>query len=136
MDGILLLGLKSYIRDIKLKIYCVSKSIPAAKSQNFVDISGAQKPIWAKVLEFDFFLSEEKRLYRYYQDKNQFVVTSSSYISLTMKLLIKSYLLAQKQIKSEILLFLGGGEQYLTFSSDRLFIFSSFIVFKGMMQVN
>ena len=109
MDGILLLGLKSYIRDIKLKIYCVSKSIPAAKSQNFVDILRAQKPIWAKVLEFDFFLSEEKRLYRYYQDKNQFVVTSSSYISLTMKLLIKSYLLAQKQIKSEILLFFGGG---------------------------
>ena len=34
---------------------CVSKSIPAAKSQNFVDISGVQKPTWAKLLEFDFF---------------------------------------------------------------------------------
>ena len=33
----------------------VSKSIPAAKSQNFADFSGAQKPTWAKFLEFDFF---------------------------------------------------------------------------------
>ena len=60
MDGILLLGLKSYIRDINLKIYCVSKSIPTAKSQNFVDISEAQKPTWAKVLEFDFFYLKRK----------------------------------------------------------------------------
>ena len=43
-----------------------------------------------------------------------------------MKLLIKSYLLAQKQGKSEILLF--GEKQYLTFASDRLFIFSGFLV--------
>ena len=136
MDGILLLGLKSCIWDIKLKIYCVSKSIPAAKSQNFVDISGAQKPIWATIFGIWIFLSEEKRLYRYYQNKNQLVVTSSSYINLTMKLLIKSYLLAQKQIKSEILLFLGGGKQYLTFASDRLFIFSGLILLKGMLQVN
>ena len=34
----------------------VSKSVPAAKSQNFVEISGAQKPTWAKFLEFDFFI--------------------------------------------------------------------------------
>ena len=26
-----------------------------AKSQNFVGILGAQKPTWAKLLEFDFF---------------------------------------------------------------------------------
>ena len=32
-----------------------SKSIPAAKFQNSADISGAQKPTWAKFLEFDFF---------------------------------------------------------------------------------
>ena len=55
MDGILLLGQNSCIRDIKFMIYGVSKSIPAAKSQNFVEISGAQKPTWAKLLEFDFF---------------------------------------------------------------------------------
>ena len=30
----------------------------AAKSQNFVDFSGAQKPTLAKFLEFDFFLTE------------------------------------------------------------------------------
>ena len=35
-------------------MYEVSKSILAANSQNFVDISGAQKPTWAKFLEFDF----------------------------------------------------------------------------------
>ena len=37
-----------------------------------------------------FFLSEKTKLYRYYQKKNQLGVTSSSYINLTMKLLIKS----------------------------------------------
>ena len=89
MDGILLLGQKSWIWDIKFKIYLVSKSIPAAKSQNFVGISGAQNPTWAK----NFFL-EKTRLCKYHKNKNQFEVTSSSYINLTMKLLIKSYLLA------------------------------------------
>ena len=63
-------GQKSCIQDIKFKFYWVSKSIPAAKSQDSVDISGAQKPIWAKLLEFDFFLSGKTRLYRYYQNKN------------------------------------------------------------------
>ena len=104
MDRILLL---ECIRDIKFKIYWVSKSKPAEKPPNFVDISGAQKPIWAKFLEFDFFLSEKTRLHRYCQNKNELVVTSSSYINLTMKFLLKSYLLAKKQSKSEILLFLG-----------------------------
>ena len=42
------------------------------------------------------FWSEKTRLYRYCQNKNQFKFTSSSYINLTMKLLIKLYLLAQK----------------------------------------
>ena len=44
---------------------------------------------------FDFFISEKTRLYRSYQNKNQLVVTSSSYINLKMKLLMESYLLAQ-----------------------------------------
>ena len=99
------MGLKSFIQDIKFKTYWVSKSIPVAKSKNSVDISGAQKPIWTKFLKF--ILSEKTRSHRYYQNKNQPVVTSSSYINLTMKLLIKSYLLTQKQGKSEVLL-LGG----------------------------
>ena len=55
MDGILLFEQKSCIWDIKFKIYGVPKSIPAAKFQNFVDISVVQKPTWAKFLEFDFF---------------------------------------------------------------------------------
>ena len=55
MYGILFLGQKAFIWDIKFKIYGVSKFIPAAKSQNFVDISGAQKPTWSKFLEFEFF---------------------------------------------------------------------------------
>ena len=37
-----------------------SKSIPAAKFQNSADISGAQKPTWAKFLEFDFFYLERQ----------------------------------------------------------------------------
>ena len=134
MDRIQLLGRKSCIRDIKFKIFWVSKSIPVAKSQNFVDISRAQKPTWAKFLEFESFLSEKTRLHIYYQNKNQLVVTSSSCINLTIKLLIKLYLLAPKQDKSKILLF--GGKQHLTFASDRLFILSGFIVLQGMVQVN
>ena len=138
MDGILLLRRKSCFRDINFKVYRVSKSIPAAKSQNFVDISEAHKPTSVKFLQLDFFIfftlsfqikksnsknfvhegfcsSEMLRLHRYYQNKNQLGVTSSSYINFTMKSLIKSNLLAQKKGKSEILLF--GGKQYLIFTS-------------------
>ena len=44
-------------------MYGMSKLIPAAKSQNFVDISGAQKPTWAKFLEFDFFFYLKRQGY-------------------------------------------------------------------------
>ena len=54
--GILFLGEKSFIRGIKFEIYWASNSIPAAKSQNFVNISEGQKPTCAKFLEFDFFI--------------------------------------------------------------------------------
>ena len=57
-----MIGGKSCIQDIKFKIYSVSKSILAARAQNFVSISGAQKPAWAKFLEFEFFLSGNTRL--------------------------------------------------------------------------
>ena len=65
MDGILLLRRKSCTRNIKF-----SKSTPDAKPQNFVDISGAQKPTWAKFWEFEFFhlkrrIIQVRRLYRY-----------------------------------------------------------------------
>ena len=33
-----------------------------AKSQNFVGILGAQKPTWAKLLEFDFFIWKHKAI--------------------------------------------------------------------------
>ena len=80
MDGILLFGRKSCIPDINFKIYWVPKSIPVENLKFFFDISRAQKPTWAKFLEFGFFLFEKTRLHRYYQNKNQFVVASSSYI--------------------------------------------------------
>ena len=53
--GILFLGEKSFIRGIKFEIYWASNSIPAAKSQNFVNISWGQKPTCSKFFEFDFF---------------------------------------------------------------------------------
>ena len=60
-----------------------------------------KKPTWAKFLEFDFFYLKRQGyiyiyiyIYIYYQNKNQLGVTSSSYINLTIKLLIKLYLLA------------------------------------------
>ena len=67
--------------------------------QNIKILSTFQRektPTWGKFLKFEFFLSEKIWLYRYYQNKNQFPVTSSSHINLTMKLLIKLYLLHQK----------------------------------------
>ena len=48
MYGIILLGRKSCIRDLKFKIYWVLKSIPAAKPQTSGDILEPQKPAWAK----------------------------------------------------------------------------------------
>ena len=42
-----------------------------------------------KIFGICFFLTEKTRLYRYYQNKNQLGVKSSSYINFTMKLLIK-----------------------------------------------
>ena len=60
MVGTQLLGQKSWILDISFKMYEVSKSVPAAKSQNFVNISGVQKPTWAKFWECDFFIWKDK----------------------------------------------------------------------------
>ena len=63
---------KFIIWNIKFKIYGVSKSIPVAKSQNFVDISGAKNPHGQNFWDLNF-LSEKARLYRYYQNKNLLV---------------------------------------------------------------
>ena len=49
MDGILLLRQESCIWDMKLKIYWVSKSIAAAKPQNFGHFRGA-KTYMGKIL--------------------------------------------------------------------------------------
>ena len=76
---------------LSLKFMVVVKILSVAKSQNFVDISGVQKPAWAKN----------------YLNKNQLGVTSFSYINLIIELLIKLYLLAQKQYRSEVLSFFG-----------------------------
>ena len=104
-----------------------------AKSQNFVDISVAQRPTWAKFLEFGFFLSEKTRLYICYLNKNQLGVTSSSYINLTMKLLIKSKNSQKSRAQMKFTFF---GKPYLSFALCRLLIFSGFIVLQGMMQIN
>ena len=54
MGWILLLGWNHAFRTLSSR-FIVSKSIPVAKSQNVVKISGAQKPSWAKCLKFNFF---------------------------------------------------------------------------------
>ena len=79
------------------------------------------------------FLPEKSRLYRYYQNKNQLGFTSSSYINITMKLLIKSENCPKSKVKMKFYIF---GKLYLSFASDKLFIFSGFIVLQGMMQIN
>ena len=62
MGGAVFFGQKSGTRGILFKIYQVSNSILAAKSQKFVDTLGPQKPMWTKFLAFEFFLSEKKNL--------------------------------------------------------------------------
>ena len=49
---------------------------------------GHKNPHEQNFWNLNFFISEKTRLHRCYQNKNQLVVTSSSYIKLTMKLLI------------------------------------------------
>ena len=56
--GILLLGQKSCIQDIKVRVYWLSKSIP--QNLKIFDIWGTQKPTGAKFWEFDFFISKDK----------------------------------------------------------------------------
>ena len=64
--------------------------------------SGAQIPTWTNFLEFDSFLSEKTRWYRYYQNKT-----------------------GQKWNFTFL------GKQYFTFASDVLFIFLRFLVLQG-----
>ena len=40
----------------------MSKSIPVARSQNFLETLGPRKPTWIKFLEFEFFLPENIKL--------------------------------------------------------------------------
>ena len=49
--------------DTEFKIYLVPKSIPAGKSQNFVDISGVQKPTRTSVWNLHFFFYLERQVY-------------------------------------------------------------------------
>ena len=59
--------------------------VAAAKSGNFVDTLWPQKLMGTKFLEFDFFYLERQG-YRYYHEKSQVGLASSSCINLTMKL--------------------------------------------------
>ena len=107
----LLLVQKSCIWDIMFRMYEVSKSIPAAKSQNFVNISRAQKPIWAKILEFEFFCVKRQS----YIDIARTEINLVDII-LTMKLLTKLYLLAQNVGQKWNFTFFG--KPYITFASS------------------
>ena len=122
MDGILLLRQKSCIWDINFKfIWC----------QNPYQLQ--KIPTWVNFLGFRFFLPGKSRLYRHYQNKNQLDFTSLSYTILAMKLLIKFENSPKSRAKMEFYIF---GKTHLSFASDRLFIFSGFIVLQVMMQIN
>ena len=93
----------------------------------------------------NIFLHEKTSLYRYYQNKNKLEDMSSSYINLTMNLLMKSYLFPQKQSKSQILCFFGKlylnlWHNFLYFSSLNLIRIETIIskeqkaVFKSQFQ--
>ena len=72
---------RGYFHKIWMEYYCLGKNHASELlSSKFIRCQISEK-IW---------------LYRYYQSKNQLPATSSSHINLTMKLLIKLYLLHQK----------------------------------------
>ena len=95
---------RGHFRKIWLEYYCLGEncgsgtlSLKFIRCQKY--LLGAQNTIWVKFLEFIIFLPEKaryitRRYIRYHQNKNQLGVTSSSYVNLTIKLLIKSDLLA------------------------------------------
>ena len=94
---------------------------------------GHKNPCGQNFWNWNFFIPEKLRLYRYYQNKNQLGFTLSSYINITMKLLIKSENSPKSRVKMKFYIF---GKLSLSFASDTLFIFSDFIVLRGMMQIN
>ena len=71
---------------------------------------GHINPHGQNFLEFDFFLCEKTWLHSYYKNKNQLVVTSSSYINLTMKQLIKYCIYQPKNSAKVKFYFFCGGE--------------------------
>ena len=96
---------RGYVHKMWIEYYCLSKNLASGtlrlknircrnpyQLQNlkiFLKFQSHKNPpgqyFWNLIL-----LSEKARLYRYYQNKNQHGVTSSSYINLITKLLIKS----------------------------------------------
>ena len=115
--------MKSCIPNIKFKIYCVSKSIPVAKSQNVVKISGAQKPSWAKCLKFNFFYLKRQG----YSDITRRKINWGHIIFIH-----QSY----NEIVDKIKFYFLGGSSISLLLQIRLFIFSAFKVLRGVIQVN
>ena len=71
MDGIILLGRKSCIREIKIKMYWVPKSIPAVQNLKILStFQGYKNPHGQNFWNLIFLLSEKARLDRYYENKN------------------------------------------------------------------
>ena len=125
MDGILLLGQKSCIWDNNFKFIWCQSPYQLQKNLHF----RGTKTHMGKLFGIWIFLPEKSRLYRYYQ----LGFTSSSYINLTIKLLIKPKNSPKSRVKMKFYIF---GKQYLSFASDMLFIFSGFIVLQEIMQIN
>ena len=127
--GILLFGQKKIgISDVLFKIYYVLKSIPAAKSQNFVNTLGPQKPRCTNILKFVFSLIWKDKIIDITR-KDHAGLTSPSYINLTMKLLIKLQNSPKNRAKMKLYTF---WETVSHFCFRWLFIFSGFLVPHGM----
>ena len=88
MGWILLLGWNHAFRTLSSR-FIVSKSIPVAKSQMLSKFQGHKNPHGQNVWNLIFFIWKDKVTQILLEEKST-GVTSSSYISLTMKLLIKS----------------------------------------------
>ena len=54
-----------YFDKIWMKYYCLDENLTSCKTSIFPHISGAQKIRWAIFGEFEFFLYEKARLYKY-----------------------------------------------------------------------
>ena len=99
--------------DVKIHTSC-------AKSQNFVDISEAQKPTWVEFLKFGNVYLKSQGLYRYNQNENHLWSHISFVHKCYNEIVDKIVFISPKKKKGQNEILLLFGKHYFIFASDSL----------------